>query len=83
METKCNRKERKKKTYPKIRKNVGAILVKLCDRVANVRHSLLYDSQLYKMYLNEHNHFIDNVVSTRFNKIDDLCLELSLMFEEE
>ena len=35
-----NRKERKAKTYPKIRANPDAIIIKLADRIANVRNSL-------------------------------------------
>lgn len=34
-----NRKEKKEKTYPKIRSNPYSIILKLCDRIANVRHS--------------------------------------------
>jgi (p)ppGpp synthase/HD superfamily hydrolase len=34
-----NRKERKEKTYPKIRANWKATVVKICDRIANMKHS--------------------------------------------
>jgi (p)ppGpp synthase/HD superfamily hydrolase len=53
-----NRKERKAKTYPKIRGNTNAILVKLCDRVANVRHAMVYDSKMSKLYVKEHKEFL-------------------------
>ena len=52
-----NRKERKEKTYPKIRGNVDAVLVKLCDRIANVKHSREYNQKLFNMYVNEHREF--------------------------
>jgi (p)ppGpp synthase/HD superfamily hydrolase len=48
-----NRKERKQKTYPKIKANWKAIAVKICDRIANVRESKLYDKNLYDMYEKE------------------------------
>jgi guanosine-3',5'-bis(diphosphate) 3'-pyrophosphohydrolase len=35
-----NRTERKKRTYPKIAQDWMAVVVKLCDRIANVEHSL-------------------------------------------
>jgi (p)ppGpp synthase/HD superfamily hydrolase len=47
-----NRKERKKKTYPKIRDNDDAIAVKLADRIANVEHG-----GKIGMYRKEHDHF--------------------------
>lgn len=51
------RKERKYKTYSKIRKNKKSIVVKLCDRISNIEKSILYDSKKLKMYLNEHKSF--------------------------
>lgn len=35
-----NRSERKRKTYPKIACDWKAVVVKLCDRIANVEHSI-------------------------------------------
>lgn len=49
-----NRKERKFKTYPKIRENWKATVVKICDRIANVEHSNISDENLLKMYQKEH-----------------------------
>lgn len=34
-----NRKERKQKTYPKIRSNSKAVIIKVADRIANIKHS--------------------------------------------
>lgn len=48
-----NRKERKEKTYPKIRSNWRAIVVKICDRIANMRQSKEYNPTLFKMYEKE------------------------------
>lgn len=39
-ETGRNRKERKKKTYPKIRENGKSLILKLADRIGNVRFSV-------------------------------------------
>lgn len=52
-----NRKERKEKTYPKLRGNLDAIVVKLADRIANVEHSLAEGSGTSEMYLKEYQEF--------------------------
>lgn len=52
-----NRKERKAKTYPKIRANWKAVAVKLCDRIANIEHSKEYTPNMLEMYKKEHNDF--------------------------
>lgn len=52
-----NRKERKAKTYPKIRANWKAVAVKLCDRIANVEHSKEYTPNMLEMYRKEHTDF--------------------------
>ena len=36
----ANRSDRKRKTYPKIAVDWKAVVVKLCDRIANVEHSI-------------------------------------------
>lgn len=48
-----NRKERKEKTYPKIRENWKATVVKICDRIANTQHSKEYNKDLFEMYKKE------------------------------
>lgn len=53
----ANRKERKAKTYPKIRGNYDAVLVKLADRIANVEFSMKTNEGLYKMYQKENEEF--------------------------
>lgn len=58
-----NRKERKEKTYPKIRSNWKAVAVKICDRIANIQQSILYQPNKLKMYQKEHKDFYENVHS--------------------
>lgn len=52
-----NRGERKDKTYPKIKGNWKATVVKICDRIANVTQSKEYCQKLYEMYQKEHHIF--------------------------
>ena len=52
-----NRKERKSKTYPKIKANPDAIIVKLADRIANVRNSFLTKKKMGEMYIREFDGF--------------------------
>jgi (p)ppGpp synthase/HD superfamily hydrolase len=52
-----NRKERKLKTYPKIRANKNATIVKLCDRIANLEHGIKMESPQSLMYKKEHSQF--------------------------
>lgn len=54
-----NRKERKDKTYPKIKATPDAILVKLCDRIANVEFS--EGKPIFDMYQKEHKDFSCNL----------------------
>ena len=56
-----NRKERKEKTYPKIKSNYKAVIVKICDRIANMTHSKEYNKPMFKMYQKEHKDFFDNL----------------------
>ncbi|MGK7939912.1 MAG: HD domain-containing protein [Crocosphaera sp.] len=52
-----NRKERKALTYVKTRKNEKAIILKLADRIANVRASQLDNPKKLKMYTKEQQDF--------------------------
>ena len=67
-----NRKERKNKTYPKIAANQDAVIVKLCDRIANVTFSIKESVDyspiareraegLLKMYAKEHEKFYNKL----------------------
>ena len=53
-----NRKERKEKTYPKIRScGNSAIIVKLADRIANLEHSIRMGNNQKDMYQEEYKTF--------------------------
>lgn len=56
-----NRKERKTKTYPKIKANWKATVVKICDRVANMEQSKRYNQKLFETYKGEHEEFCDQL----------------------
>jgi (p)ppGpp synthase/HD superfamily hydrolase len=58
-----NRKERKEKTYPKIKANWKAIAVKLCDRIANIEHSIASNSRFKDLYVKEHIEFKENLLT--------------------
>jgi (p)ppGpp synthase/HD superfamily hydrolase len=55
----ATRKERKARTYAKIRKVRGAKIVKLCDRIANVEFSSSRwgDPRKFQMFKDEYDHF--------------------------
>lgn len=53
-----NRKERKAKTYPKIKATPGAVKLKLADRIANIENGIrLDDKRFFLMYKKEHTEF--------------------------
>lgn len=58
-----NRYERKTKTYQKTRDNWKAVIVKICDRLANLRHSAEHSPNLLTMYLKEHDDFCSSLMS--------------------
>jgi (p)ppGpp synthase/HD superfamily hydrolase len=54
-----NRKERaNEKYYEGIRNTSGAVFVKLCDRIANVRYSKMIKSSMYEKYKKENEDFM-------------------------
>lgn len=54
-----NRKERaNEKYYEGIRNTPGAVFVKLCDRIANVRYSKMIKSPMYEKYKKENEEFM-------------------------
>jgi (p)ppGpp synthase/HD superfamily hydrolase len=86
-----NRKERKEKTYPKIRSNWKATVVKICDRIANLQHAKLYNSRLYEVYQSEHEDFCRNLLNTEhpqnetgkaWQKLNSMVPRTSLDFTE-
>jgi len=52
-----NRQEKKAKTYPKIKANWKATVVKVCDRIGNIQQSKEYNQNKFKMYKEEHELF--------------------------
>lgn len=52
-----NRKARHRNTYPELAGDNWAVVVKLCDRIANVRHSIAEKSGFLKMYKREYPFF--------------------------
>ena len=76
-----NRKERKAKTYPKIRENKDAIIVKLADRISNMRNSLLKGHKMSDMYLKEYKGF-RSALDTSDYTLDALWMELDNMFSK-
>jgi (p)ppGpp synthase/HD superfamily hydrolase len=55
------RKEKKEKTYPKIRSNSKSLILKIADRIANVSFSSTQDSGHFKMYREEYPEFEFNL----------------------
>jgi (p)ppGpp synthase/HD superfamily hydrolase len=53
----ANRDEKKAATYPKIRTDKKAVIIKLCDRIANVEHSNAAGDSMLKRYRREHPEF--------------------------
>jgi (p)ppGpp synthase/HD superfamily hydrolase len=52
-----NRKERKEKTYPKIASNPDAVIIKLADRIANMRNSIEKKHSMSDAYVKEFDDF--------------------------
>ncbi len=57
-----NRAERKAKTYPKIKANRLAVLIKLAHRISNVRHALTNNESMLSMYRSEHQQFVEELM---------------------
>jgi len=79
-----NRKWRHSQTYPRIRQNADAIVIKLADRIANIEHS----GDKVGMYVKEYEHFKSEIFGHGFksthsakiqglwNHLDNLIIEL-------
>ena len=75
------RKERHEKTYPKIRKDIRTIVLKLADRIANVEFG--ENPELFYMYKKEHKEFKENLQIEISTKSIDLKTEEKLKFLNE
>ena len=63
-----NRKERFAKTYPKIRKNPKALILKLADRISNIESCIINKNKsLLVMYVKEHKFFKKELKSNSKN----------------
>jgi (p)ppGpp synthase/HD superfamily hydrolase len=82
-----NRKERKSKTYKKIKNNPKSIVVKLCDRISNIKQSQSksnYNFRKMKMYLDENEGFVKGIYNVdsleltqrAWNEYNKVILEL-------
>lgn len=76
-----NRKDRKEKTYPKIKANKDAIIVKLADRIYNMRNSFLKGHKMSDLYLKEYNGF-RSALDTNDYELDGLWIELDNMYSK-
>jgi len=61
-----NRKERNFKTYPKIKNNKKATILKLADRIANVKESISNNPNLLEMYKKEYSSFREGIFNETF-----------------
>ena len=71
----ATRKERKEKTYRKIRGHIEATVVKLCDRIANVEASRKVPKKL-EMYKSEYPEFKHQLYLKEYTFLDGLWAEL-------
>lgn len=76
----ANRKERFLKTYPKIRANPDAIVLKLADRIANVIHALQANPDILGMYRKEWPTFEAEL--RKPSECDDMWKHLELILKE-
>lgn len=80
-----NRKEKFKYTYPKIRENKKALIVKLADRISNIENGLGRSSSYVRMYRKEWPDFKaalfdPNETDPRIHK---MWRQLELLFEDD
>ena len=82
-----NRKEKHKKTPPKTRSNEDAIVVKLADRVANMRASIKHNNlDKLGMYLVEYKKFRENLhikghVLNMWSELDELYRDKDIIIK--
>ncbi len=68
---------RERKNYAKIKANHRAILVKVCDRIANIEASKVDNPELLEMYINENKDFVEALSDEACKNAFDL-LEFSI-----
>lgn len=79
----ATRKERKLKTYPKIRRTWRAIIVKLCDRIANVEYSIeTGNTRKLETYRSEQAVFEEHCRDRDFAEAEPLWQHLNRLFAD-
>jgi (p)ppGpp synthase/HD superfamily hydrolase len=76
-----NRRERCERTYPKTAKNELAVFVKLCDRIANIRHGIGTGSNMLEMYRKEYESFRAYLRNPDHKLCKNLWLELDFLLQ--
>lgn len=67
-----SRKERANdKYYQGIRETPYAVFVKMCDRIANVEHSIRQGSRMAEMYAKENKHFMEKLYDPKYQEMFD------------
>jgi (p)ppGpp synthase/HD superfamily hydrolase len=75
-----HRKEKKEKTYPKLRSNPKSVILKVADRIANIEFGLQNGSDFPEMYLKEHEEFQKNL--RIYRHIDEMWDYLNSLIEQ-
>lgn len=57
--------------YQEIRETPGATFMKICDRIANVRHGLISESSMYKKYQKEQADFKSKLYTEEYKEMWD------------
>lgn len=72
-----NRKERANDAYYQgIRITGGAIFIKLCDRIANIKYSKMTKSSMFKKYRQENPEFLDKVGADKYPEMKQYLIDL-------
>lgn len=67
-----NRKERQNERYYRgIVNTPGALFVKLCDRLANIKYSVYTKGMMLKVYRDEHDEFVESLYDERYKEMFD------------
>lgn len=72
------------KYYEGIRNTLGAVFVKLCDRIANIQYSKLTKSRMFEMYKKENDHFMEQLGYSikEDHELDEMFEYLQRLFED-
>lgn len=77
-----SRKEKKERVYIKINAYPDALIVKLCDRIANVEHGIrMGNDEKFQMYAKEHREFRNSLYKPNF--AEEMWKHLDSLFIKE